>query len=81
MHWQDLVLTIGQILFIISLIPSITSKHKPALTTSLISGVVLMLFAATYINLSLVFAAIGTFITGVLWLILAYQKYSLEKKI
>ncbi len=81
MHWQDFVLTIGQILFIIALIPSLTSKHKPAFKTSLINGVVLILFACTYISLSLTLGAIGTFITGVLWLILAYQKFRMEKVI
>ena len=81
MHWQDLVLTIGQIAFIIALIPSITSNHKPALKTSLINGIVLILFALTYISLSLSLAAIGTFITGIMWLTLANQKYNLEKKL
>lgn len=80
MHWQDFVLIIGQIAFTVSLLPSIFSKDKPALTTSLISGVVLAVFSFVYISLSLYLAALGTAATGALWFILAFQKYSTRSK-
>lgn len=80
MKWQDFVLIIGQIAFTISLLPSIFSKDKPALTTSLISGVVLAVFSIVYITLSLYLAAVGTAATGSLWFILAFQKYSTKSK-
>ncbi len=80
MHWQDLVITIGQIIFSIALLPMVFSKDKPALVSSLVTGVVLIIFALTYITLSLWFAAGMTTITGIIWFILAYQKYYTHKK-
>ena len=75
MHWQDWVLTIGQIIFIIALFPSILSKDKPALQTSLLTAAVAFSIAVVYVTLSVQFAAISAALNGVLWLILAIQKY------
>lgn len=80
MQWQDLVISIGQLIFVISLLPPILSKDKPALLTSLITSVVLYLFALVYITLSLYFAAIAVAMTAIGWSVLTYQKYRLEKK-
>jgi len=75
MHWQDIVLAIGQILFILALIPAVKHLHKPPLTTSIMNGVVLLVFAAIYISLSLWFAAVTTAITGGMWFTLALQAF------
>jgi len=72
--WQDFVLTIGSIIFIIALIPSVLSKDKPALFTSIITSSVLIVMAIVYFSLSLYFTAVTTFITGILWGVLAFQK-------
>lgn len=80
MHWQDLVITVGQIIFVLSLLPSILSKNKPALLTSSITALILYIFTFVYITLSLYFAAISVAATAVGWSVLAYQKYRLEKK-
>jgi hypothetical protein len=74
MHWQDIVLTIGQIIFIIALIPAVKHKHKPPFSTSVLNGIVLFCFVIVYLSLSLWFAAITTAVVGVLWLTLAMQK-------
>jgi hypothetical protein len=65
----------GSIIFAVALIPSVTSKEKPALSTSLPTGVVLLIFALTYVTLSLWFSAASTAATGILWLTMAAQKY------
>ncbi|MEK7451113.1 MAG: hypothetical protein AAB662_04215 [Patescibacteria group bacterium] len=75
MVWQDIVLTFGQILFIIALFPSVIGKSKPALSTSLLTGFVLAVFSLIYITLHLWFAATTTSIASLTWFILAYQKY------
>lgn len=80
MHWQDLVITFGQIIFSIALLPMIFSKDKPALVSSSVTGLVLMVYAITYTTIQFWFGAAMTTLTGIIWLILAYQKYQLEKK-
>lgn len=77
--WQDIILTIGSLVFLVALIPSITSKDKPALMTSLMTGLVLFVFAMTYITLDLWFSAVTTALTGMLWLVLAVQKARAKK--
>ena len=78
-NWQDIVLTLGSIIFLVALVPSIRSKDKPALMTSLMTGLVLFVFATTYITLDLWFSAATTALTGMLWLVLAVQKARAEK--
>jgi len=79
MVWQDFVLTSGSIAFIIALAPSVLSKDKPALTTSLLTGTVLAIYAFVYVTLSLWLTTITVAITSLTWFILAYQKYRMNK--
>lgn len=73
--WQDWIITIGQALFIVALVPAVLAKEKPPLLTSLLSAAVLFVFGIVYITLSFWFAALSTTGTGVLWAILAFQKW------
>ena len=75
MSWQDVVITAGQIVFFLALLPSIFSEDKPALATSLTTGLVLIAFAFAYLSLDLLFAFATGGITAVCWLVLAYQKF------
>ena len=75
MHWQDVVLTIGQVIFIIALFPSILSKDKPALQTCMLTSAVAFSIAVVYLTLSIPFAAISAALNGTLWLVLAVQKW------
>ena len=79
MVWQDLVLTTGSVLFIIALAPSVFSKDKPALTTSLLTGTVLAVYAVVYVTLSLWLTTVTVGFTSLTWFILAYQKYTANK--
>lgn len=81
MIWQDLVFSTGSFLFVIALLPSIFSKDKPPITTSIMTGSVLIIFAAAYTTLSLWLSASITLLTGILWLTLAGQKYIIKKKV
>ena len=78
MVWQDWVLTIGQFLFTFALVPSVFSQDKPALTTSLLTGGVLAVFAIVFATLYLWLAAISTLVASLTWFLLAYQKYSIN---
>ena len=80
MHWQDWVLTIAQIVFIAALIPSVLGKDKPAFSTSLINGFVMLVIGIVYVSLVLWFTAFSIFITASLWFTLAIQKYMTKPK-
>lgn len=72
--WQDFIFTAGSIIFAIALMPSILSPHKPAIASSVMTGAVLYVFAATYLSLDLIFSACATLTTAAMWSILAFQK-------
>lgn len=74
MIWQDLVVTIGTIIFIFALIPSIISKDKPAMLTSFLTAAVLSGFVVVYISFSMTFAAVANVITTLMWFTLGFQK-------
>jgi hypothetical protein len=75
MHsWQDIVISIGSLVFAIALIPSVAGQDKPALSTSLTTGIVLTVFTFTYASLNLWYATVTTAGAAILWSILAFQK-------
>jgi hypothetical protein len=80
MPWQDWVLAVGSFIFAVALYPSIKSPDKPALSTSASTAAVLGVFAVTYVTLSLWMAAFTVTLTGIMWTILAVQKYQQDKK-
>lgn len=80
MSWQEIVLAIGQVVFMIALLPSIFSKDKPEIWTSILTGTVALSIAITYTTLSLETAAISAFFNFVAWSILAIQKLRIIKK-
>ncbi len=74
MVWQDFVFAIGTWIFIIALIPTIRSREKPPLSTSLPTGLVLLVYVFTFATLELWFSMISSSVLAVLWLYLAWQK-------
>jgi len=78
-HAQDYILTIGSLIFIIALIPSVLSEHKPALSTSVSTMAVLYVFAGVYVSLHLWLTTVTTFLSGTMWAILAVQKWRQTK--
>ena len=80
MSWQDIVLTIGQVLFIIALIPSLRSPDKPAIMTSVMTATILFVFSVVDLTLSLTFTSVVVFITGILWAILALQQWKRHRR-
>jgi hypothetical protein len=74
--WQDVVLSACNFVLIIALLPSVFSEHKPALTTSLVTGSALSIMGITFATLSLWLTMIALFISSVLWFVLALQSFS-----
>lgn len=80
MHWQDYVLTLGSIVFVIALIPSVRNKTaKPAISTSLTTSVVLFVFVLVYLTLALWSTAFTTSLSAITWLVLAIQRHRLDQ--
>jgi len=80
MHWQETILALGQVVFIIALLPSVFSTDKPEIWTSVITGLVALSIAITYLTMHLNVAAISAFFNFVFWSILAIQKLRQTKK-
>ena len=75
MTWQELVLTFGEIFFSLALIPTLLSKDKPQIWTSILTAFLAFSFSLTYLSLSLPIAAIAAIINALAWSILAIQRY------
>jgi len=73
--WQDYVLAVGAFIFSVALIPTLRSKQKPALPTSILTSIVLCVFAVTYASLGLWLAVVAQFLGAFVWGILAWQRY------
>ena len=76
---QDIILTIGNLLFAAALIPTIIGKEKPALTTSILTTSVLLVFSGVFVSLHLWFSAAAALASAICWLILSIQKYRLMR--
>ena len=72
--WQDLVFSLGQCLFIAALVPAVLSAQKPPKSTCLLTGMVLTMFALTFLTLGLKVSAVSSGISALMVIILLLQK-------
>lgn len=84
MSWQDIVVTIGNIVFVISLIPQVyhgfKEKNGPIkFQTSGPTFFFMYVFVAVYYSLQLYSSAIVAFFVGTMWLILFIQRLIYKK--
>ena len=78
---QDYIISISQIVFIVALIPSIKSKlEKPNLYTSIVTSICLFLISYCFYTLSLLFSAVSSAMSGIMWAILAWQRLNLTRE-
>jgi len=75
MTWQDTVMMVVGFGFAIALYPSVKGKDKPALSSSLITGTLLLIICVCYATLGLWLAFSSTMLTVIMWFTLAIQKY------
>ncbi len=80
MRWQDIVIAVAQVLFVVSMIPSIRSNDKPALTTSVMNVILVGIISACLFTLQLWLAAGTAVIIAIAWGVLAFQKLKLNTK-
>lgn len=71
--WQDWVIMIGCFILGFGLIPSVISEFKPALTTSLMSSLVLLAFVICFGTLKLWLSTIAEAFACIMWLVLLIQ--------
>lgn len=73
MKWQDKVFAIGEIVFLVGLIPSLLSDHKPAALTSFTTAAMLYSFLAVYASYGLWVTFVLGAITASIWAALGFQ--------
>ena len=78
MAWQDIIIAAGQWVFLLALLPSIFGKDKPALATSILTGVVLAVLAFAYATLMLWISTLSAILVSLGWFTLAAQKYRMD---
>lgn len=81
MIWQDGVMTVGQFLFFVALIPTIRAKEKPALSTAVLTAGILTIYVPTLWTLHLHIAVVSTVLVTVGWWIIAYQSWVKSRRI
>ncbi|NUJ98235.1 hypothetical protein HGA92_05660 [Candidatus Gracilibacteria bacterium] len=77
--WQDFAIMTINIIFSLSLVPQVIEgfKKKKGLIefwTSIPTTLGLFVMSYTFLTLNLIFSAILTFLTGILWFMLLVQK-------
>ena len=75
MSLQDVVISVGTLIISFSLLATVVAEEKPALSTSLTTGTVLIIFAVTFASIPLWFTAGVNVFTATLWFILAFQRF------
>jgi uncharacterized membrane protein YqgA involved in biofilm formation len=80
MQWQDWVFSIGGFLILMSLIPTLRGEQKPALTTGVMSFVLVAIFACTMATLGLWFSAFANALISICWGTLALQRYQADQR-
>ncbi len=78
MRWQDIVISICQIFFVVAMIPSIRSNDKPAFSTSVMNVILVGIIVVCLFTLNLWFSSITAAMVGLTWSVLAIQKRKLD---
>lgn len=79
--WQDAFLGAIQWVMVLLLLPTLISKtEKPTLISSICIGLCLLGIAVAYFTLGLRIGALPAFIQGLMWFVLGYQRYRINKK-
>lgn len=80
MIWQDIVISSGQWVFFISLLPTLFSRDLPPYLTSIPTGIILIIIGIAFATLGLINSMLSVFAVGLIWLLIALKKYIINKK-
>lgn len=81
MIWQDIGIMIIQWAALIALLPTVWSKDKPPLFTSIFTGGLMIALSLIFYTLHFWSSTISSLSVGVLWLIIGVQKYRADRKL
>ena len=70
---QQGIITFGQVVLSLGLLPTIVASEKPAVVTSLINVIILYSFTIVFATSKMKFPAISSLLGVVLWFILLLQ--------
>jgi len=73
--WQDFVLTLANVAFMVSMIQAVRDKQKPPLTTSVPSAVALIFVCIVQLTLGLYLTTAFSFVIFCLWTVVGIQRY------
>jgi hypothetical protein len=73
-HWQDMMLSAGNIFFCFTLIPMLRQPGRPPLLTCIPTGLALLAGGFVFATLHLWLTALTQTITGLQWLALIFKK-------
>lgn len=73
--WQDIVLTLTNLVFMGSMISAVRDQQKPPLSTSVPATLALYVVCFVQIDLELYVTTVITFIVANLWLTVAIQRF------
>lgn len=79
MIWQDVVIAVCQLAFLPSMLPTLLGTDKPALITSVMNAVIVAIITFAMATLGLWFAVITGVTTSGIWVVLAFQKFKINK--
>lgn len=71
--WQDAVFAVGEIVFMVSLLPSVINHNTPAASTSLATSFMLCCFLTVHYSYKLWFTMALTLVTIGLWFTMFLQ--------
>lgn len=80
MLWQDIVISVCQLLFVVALWPSLRSHHKPAASSSIMNVILVSIITGCLLSLQLWFAGFTASLVAITWAILAVQKIKIENQ-
>jgi len=75
MIWQDIGITIIQWAALIALLPTLWSKDKPPLFTSIFTGILMIALSIIFSTLHFWSSTVSAFSVGLVWFIIGLQKY------
>lgn len=80
MRWQDIVISIVQICFILALIPTIRGSNKPAFITAIFNVGLVLVITFCLLTLRLWFSALTSFAIAMTWAVITYQTIGQRNK-
>ena len=78
---QDWIFSVGAWIFALAFIPSFRKREYPNISTSAITGTVLLVYVFNYLSLGLWISAISGSLTVFCWYAMLYLKWRNKKEI